>query len=142
MTEIPRAERAPYFACTACGLIGEPDSADYTLTADREHVDRTRPMTVGCGFCRTHTEIASTDVLDRDSEHACSRCGTRTACPADADRVVCWGCGLNEPGPASAGARATYRQDVERGADQWAAARVRVAKQDARARGTLPGWAS
>ncbi len=82
MTEIPREERTPYFACTACGLIGEPDSADYTLTVDRGHVDWTRPMNVGCGFCRTQTRITSTDVLDRDTEHACSRCGIRTACPA------------------------------------------------------------
>lgn len=142
MTEVPREERCPYFACTACGLIGEPDSADYALTRDRGHVDWTRPMTVGCGFCRTHTQITNSDILDRDSEHACSRCGTCTACPADADRVICWGCGINEPGAASVGTRATYRQDVERGADQWATARVRVAKEDARARGALPGWAS
>ncbi|MFH8470576.1 hypothetical protein [Streptomyces sp. NPDC017991] len=99
-------------------------------------------MTVGCGFCPTHTQITNSDILDRDTEHACSRCGTRTACPADADRVIRWGCGINEPGAASVGARATYRQDVERGADQWATARVRVAKEDARARLTLPGWAS
>lgn len=142
MTEVPREERCPYFACTACGLIGEPDSADYHLTSDRGHVDWTQAMTVGCGFCRTHTQITSANVLDRDTEYACSRCGTRTACPADADRVVCRSCGLNEPGAASVGARATYRQDVEHGANQWATARVRVAKQDARARGALPGWAS
>jgi ribosomal protein S27AE len=99
-------------------------------------------MTVGCGFCRAQTQITNSDILDRDTEHACSRCGTRTACPAYADRVVCRGCGLNEPGTASAGARATYRQDVAHGANQWAAARVRVAEEDARARGALPGWAS
>jgi hypothetical protein len=80
VTEIPREERTPYFACTACGLIGEPDSADYTLTVDRGHVEWTRPMTVGCGFCPTQTRITSTDVLDRYTEHAGSRCGIRTAC--------------------------------------------------------------
>lgn len=142
MTEVPREERCPYFRCSACGLIGEPDSADYYLTTDHGHVDWTRPMTVRCGSCRTETRIDRTDVLDRDTEQACSRCGNRTACAADADRVVCWGCGLNQPGVRSVGARATYRRDVERAADQWATAGVRVAKSDARDRGTLPRWAS
>jgi hypothetical protein len=118
---------------------GRPEAA---LTSDRGHVDWTVPMTVGCGSCRSYSKIARTDVLDRDAEHACSRCGHHTACPATADRVICWGCGLNEPGPAAIGARATHLSDVERGANQWAAAQVRVGKADALDRGTLPYWAS
>ncbi|MGP4009879.1 hypothetical protein [Streptomyces sp. 4N124] len=70
------------------------------------------------------------------------RCDHHTACPADADRVICWGCGLNSPGPASLGTRATYLRDVESGANQWAVAQVRIAKDDARERGDLPYWAS
>jgi hypothetical protein len=65
-----------------------------------------------------------------------------TACPARADRVVCRGCGLNEPAGSVSGARATHLRDVERGADQRGLAHVRIAKKDARNRGELPGWAS
>ncbi|NGO13130.1 hypothetical protein G5C60_37430 [Streptomyces sp. HC44] len=142
MTEVPREERCPYFKCTACGLIGEPDSADYRLTLDRQNVDWTVPMTVRCGSCRATSRIGLADVLKREAEHTCSRCDHRTACPAHADRVICWGCGLNSPDPASLGARAAYLRDVEHGDNQWAAAQVRIAKDDARERGELPGWAS
>lgn len=99
-------------------------------------------MTVSCGSCRTYSQIAAADVLDRDAEHTCSRCGHRTACPSSADRAICWGCGLNAPGPASAGARAVYLHDVERSANQWATAQIRVAKDDARDRDGLPDWAT
>lgn len=142
MTDVPREECRPYFECPVCGVIGEPDSADYCLTFDREHVDWAMPMAVSCGSCRATSPISLTDVLERDAGHDCSRCGHRTACPASADRVVCWGCGLNSPGPASVGTRATYLRDVEHGADQWASAQVRVAKDSARDRDELPGWAS
>ncbi|MGW0491158.1 hypothetical protein [Streptomyces olivaceus] len=142
MIDVPREERSPYFRCPACGVTGEPDSADYRLTPDRGHVDWAVPMTVSCGSCRATSPISRTDVLERDAEHACSRCGHHTACPATADRFICWGCGLNEPGPAAVGARATHLSDIERGADHWAAAQVRVAKADALDRGTLPYWAS
>ncbi|MCW8383972.1 hypothetical protein [Streptomyces justiciae] len=142
MDEVPRAERCPYYKCTACGLISEPDSADYRLTLDRQNVDWAVPMTVRCGSCRAASRIGPADILKRDTDYTCARCDHRTACPGDADRVICWGCGLNSPGPASLGARATYLHDVEHDADQWATAQVRIAKDDARRRGGLPGWAS
>ncbi|AEM88969.1 hypothetical protein [Streptomyces violaceusniger] len=142
MSGVPREESHPYFVCPSCGIVGEPDSVEYALSPDREHVDWTAAMKVSCGSCRSYTEITQTDAVARDSEHRCLRCGHTTACPVRADRVNCWGCGLNQPGPASAGARADYLRDVERAADQWAAARVRVAKDDARERGTLPWWTS
>ena len=139
----PRSdEHRPYFRCPACDIIGEPDSTDFLLTRNRQDIDWARPVTVRCGSCRTSSRIARADILDRDTEHACSHCGHYTACPSDADRVICWDCGLNAPGPASTGARAVYRQDVEHSANQWAVAQVRVAKDDARHRGPLPGWAS
>ncbi|HWU07453.1 MAG TPA: hypothetical protein VN520_13920 [Streptomyces sp.] len=142
MSSVPREESHPYFACPSCGIVGEPDSVDYALSADREHVDWTVPLKVSCGSCRSYSQITRTEVLDRDAEHTCSRCGHRAVCPARADRVCCRSCGLNEPGPAATGARAEHLGDVERAADQWAAARVRVAKDDARERGTLPWWTS
>lgn len=142
MIEVAREERCPYFRCPSCGLIGEPDSADYCLAADRGHVDWSKPVVVVCGSCRAQARITQAEVLGREAEHACSRCGFGTACPSDADRVICWGCGLNEPGPGAAGNRATYMQDVEHGANQWAGARLRVAKSSARAHGALPDWAS
>ncbi|WP_316784325.1 hypothetical protein [Streptomyces sasae] len=135
-------ERRPYFACPACAIVGEPDSVDCYVTPDHQHVDWTRPVAVTCGSCRASTRITSADVLDSDASFTCVRCGDRTACPSAADRVVCRGCGLNATGPAATGDRAVYLRTVEHAANQWATARLRVAKADARARGGLPGWAS
>ncbi|GHF46028.1 hypothetical protein GCM10010359_55610 [Streptomyces morookaense] len=137
LADLPREESRPYVKCPACGLIGEPGSVECHLTADRRHVDWAEPMKVSCSSCYTYSLITRSDIVDRDGEHTCSRCGDRTACPAGADRVSCWGCGLFAPGPASTGARAAYRHDVEQAAAQWAAARIRAAKDDARARGAL-----
>lgn len=140
--DVPREDPRPYFRCPACEVIGEPDSADYRLTPDGRHVDWDRPMTVSCGSCRTYSPITLLDVQVRDAAHACARCGHRTACPTAADRVICQGCGLNQPGPASVGGRVTYLRDVERAADQRAADQVRAAKAAAAERGGLPSWGS
>jgi hypothetical protein len=105
-----------FIRCVSCGLVAEPGSAD-ALLLDGDRIDATSgKSTAQCAPCgRSQPLTAEVVVDDRTGTYTCRGCGDTRACPADAARVQCRGCGVYGMGPGTADPAAADRLRITEG---------------------------
>jgi hypothetical protein len=99
-----------YLRCPDCTVLAVPLGLTHT-PGDAGGVSPDHPIEATCGACATDFAPTTAAIAPRDVDRVCARCRLAFAVPAAADEVVCPGCGLHQPGPATL-------------ADPWRAAAV------------------
>jgi hypothetical protein len=89
-----------YVRCPHCLVLAAPLGLTY-VPADAGGISPDHPITVTCGVCAADHHTTTAAISSRDAGRACARCRLTFPVPAAADEVICPGCRLRQPGPAT-----------------------------------------
>jgi DNA-directed RNA polymerase subunit RPC12/RpoP len=89
-----------YLRCPHCRVLTVPLGLTYS-PAGAGGISPDHPLEATCGACAADHDTTTAAIVPRDADRICARCGLTFAVPAAADEVVCPGCRLHQPGPAT-----------------------------------------
>jgi DNA-directed RNA polymerase subunit RPC12/RpoP len=121
-----------YVRCPHCMVLAVPLGLTYS-PADAGGISPDHPIEATCGVCAADHDTTTEAIVPRDADRACARCGLTFAVPAAADEVVCPGCRLHQPGPATLAdpQRAASFDDIRTARLPAVQARLRTLRQAA-----------
>jgi DNA-directed RNA polymerase subunit RPC12/RpoP len=89
-----------YLRCPYCRVLAVPLGLTYS-PAGAGGISSDHPIEATCGVCAADHDTTTAAIVARDADRACARCRLTFAVPIAADEVVCPGCRLDQPGPAT-----------------------------------------